>query len=90
MKYQLGIAILLLSTSLASAECSVVATNDKGGNVYQCEPPVQASAPVKCRYLNDVLLCTGEIGQEAYTDRGWVVVKPSNCGWRKGKYICWN
>lgn len=86
MKYAIlaALSACLMSTS-ALADCSVVAESDKG-KVYQCDMPPQAAGPVRCTKLSGVLLCNGEIGQDAPATN---VVKPTNCGYRKGQYVCW-
>lgn len=83
MRMILALSAVLLSSSLAFADCRVVASGEGGAKVYQCTaptPPAPPPAPVKCWHLNGALLCTGELKGDA---------KPSNCGWKKDKYVCW-
>lgn len=79
----ISFAICCFASTAALAECTPVVE----GKVYQCDPPPQNSGPVRCKMLNGVLLCTGEIGQEAQYRAN--VVKPINCGYRRGQYVCW-
>lgn len=88
MRSLITITAMLLSTSFAMADCEAV-FDGKSGPVYKCDKP---SAPVntrvRCWTVDDTLLCNGEIGQEIKRDPV-AVVRPSNCGWRRGAYVCW-
>jgi hypothetical protein len=81
----LCVTLLCMSSSIALADCEVVAINHKtAAKVWQCEPPAASQTRPKCWHVSGVLLCSGEIGQEIPSNR----VTPQNCGWRKDKYVC--
>lgn len=83
MRMIFAITVLMFSSVVAMADCKSVATGDNGARVYQCQdptPPAPPPAPIKCWHVNGALLCTGDLKGDA---------KPSNCGWKKDKYVCW-
>lgn len=89
MRTLIAIAALLLSNSLTMADCEAV-FEGKNRPVYKCDKPAApVNVRVRCWTVDDTLLCNGEIGQEIKRERAADVVKPSNCGYRRGKYLCW-
>ncbi len=83
MRIPLAIAMLILSTAAAMADCKQVVRGEGDNRVWACMPPQPAQpppAPIKCSHISGVLLCNGDLGDDG---------KPGNCGWKSGKYICW-
>lgn len=79
-------ALLLIPQSARADGDSACDEVVKG--VWKCEIPEAGShKPVRCKFINDVLLCSGPIGQER--QRAADVVKPANCGWVRRQYRCW-
>lgn len=89
--FAIACAAALFAPSAARAECQLVVDEADGTQIYRCDLPAPPpSGPPKCwKPSPNVLLCNLPIGQSVESQ----VVRPSNCGYRKGKYkleyVCW-
>jgi hypothetical protein len=89
-KIAIALALLCFTPSLALAEdCEQIQSKDGSFTRWMCPMP-DADAPAKCSVVKDKegenkLLCDREIWQAVPEKR----VAPVNCGWRRGKFVCW-
>lgn len=86
MRIAIGLGLLLASAGIATADCTPLYNADGQTKAYQCDLPVAPQGPPHCNLVSGLLICTGEIGQETERTN---IVKPANCGWRRGRYVCW-
>jgi len=90
MKIALGVLLLCLHSGVALAEdCEQIRSRDGSYFKWLCPMP-EADAKPRCSVMKnadgeDRLLCTGEVWQSIPDKR----VAPVNCGWRRGKFVCW-
>ncbi len=79
------LALAMLTMLSAPALAQDTDCNQLQDNVWFCPIPARPPPPPTCHVFGDNLICSGPV----------VVVPlpapkaPTNCGWRKGRYICW-
>ncbi len=59
--------------------------NQLQDNVWSCPIPAKPPAPPTCHVYGDNLLCSAPVVVAPLP----APKAPTNCGWRKGRYICW-
>lgn len=83
MKTIFALAMLAAFSAPAFAngdECEKLADD-----IWSCPIPVKPPAPPTCHIYAENLVCTAPVVVAAPP----APRAPTNCGWRKGKYICW-
>jgi len=85
MKTILAFAALVAFSAPALAQDDNTDCNQLQDSVWSCPIPSKPADPPTCHRYGDNLLCTGPVVVAPLpAPKG-----PTNCGWRKGRYVCW-
>jgi hypothetical protein len=85
MKTILTLAMLAAFSVPALAQDNNTDCNQLQDNVWSCPIPAKPAAPPTCHVFGDNLICSAPVVVAPLP----APKAPTNCGWRKGKYICW-
>ena len=85
LKYMLLIVCVFLIPIAPSYAQDGTDCQQLADNVWMCPLPTKPAPPPTCHVFGDNLVCDAPIAAPAVPERK----APTNCGWRKGRYICW-
>ncbi len=54
-------------------------------DVWGCPIPTKPPGPPTCHIFGASLICSAPVATSPLPEKR----APTNCGWRKGRYICW-